>query len=1034
MPETRKAAAPDVGPGTPLARGESASPLNPRYTGAPFVRTWTAEDYNAAPVNYDVLQHPRTGFLYAANNYGVLEFDGATWRVIEMPNAAPARTLAVDAHGRVWVGGSDEIAVLVPDARGTLVAVSMLERLPERERATGLVTLAAAGRDAVYFGTAKRIYRFTPDGPARAWSLPRPIESLTVLGDVVYCGTADGGGFALEGDAFTPVNRASAESSTGAALRARILAARSAASGGYELLTAKGPMRWAGPGSRLVPVSAEAVAYFAAEPAGSAVFLADGRAAFGHVLGGVAVFDRAGKLVQRIERAHGLLGNRVEKLCEDAEGGLWIAQRAGLARVQLDSPFARHTIAQGVDGRPRALHRHEGRLYVAHNEGAAWRDDATGQFHAIGGLTIGLTRFFSVGSRLLATTNALYEVTPEAATPLVRQAFTPLLPLEVAGDSRPWLLGGGATGVSLLAPERNTWRVTGTLSGLHTDVASLLRGLDGFVWGVSDDGRISRIDFRQGPSLDAPVALYGPEQGVPRMRHRDAELLLFGTDVIATSSLWILRYDRASDRFVPETRIAGLPAGVGVTRAHTDGAGTLWLQLSTPSVTLFRIRPDGPPPWHAKPLPLPAVAGLVVNRMYHDEMARTLWVASQGALVSIDLTWAASRTPPAPAVHVRRVETAGRELIFGGATNEAPPTRSGGSRVRVLPPAQDALRFTFAAPAFVGDFLGHAQTLYRTRLDGLETAWTDWSPDTVREFSNLPFRTLTFRVEARGPDGRSGPAETWTFAIAPPWWLTGWAMGGYALLGLSGVAGLVRWRTQRLRRRADELTAIVATRTEELRRSNEELSRLHAIERDEKLAARLDEEKARLELLRYQLNPHFLYNTLASICGTARTNPDATRTMAQRLADFCRLTLTRPDEMDTVHEEVRMMRSYLDIEQARWRDQLQVAIEVGGNARERRLPTFLLLPLVENAIKHGGRTTRGTLRLRVSIQAAGETGLAIEVANTGVWDPARVHPDSTGIGLENLRRRLRRYYPATHEFSIGAKAEWVVAQLTIAAS
>lgn len=978
-----------------------------------------------------------------------------------MPNDGLARSLVVDAGGRVWTGGADEIALLAPDAHGVLTAVSQLPRVPENARAFGLVTFAAAASDAVYFATATRLFRFALDdrSSARAWPLPQPVVSLFLLDGILHCGTADGALLALDAatGSFTPVLPPSSDSPASTrASRTRILAAQLAPDGSALLLTSRGPVRRVAPGAPLLPLAPDATEFFAAEPAESAAFLSDGRMAFGRILGGVAVFDPAGKLVQKIDRAHGLLGNRVEQLCEDAEGGLWVAQRTGLTRVQLDSPYARHTVAQGIDGRPRALHRHEGRLYVAHNEGAAWRDDTTGQFHALGGLTIGLTRFCSVGPRLLATTNALYEVTPEKATPLIRQPFTPLLPLAVPGSAQPWLLGGGPTGASLLAPAGNTWRPVGALAHLPADLASLVRTPDGFVWGMSNDGRIWRIDFRAGPTLDAPVALYGPAQGVPRVRRRDAELFLLGSEVLATSSAWILRYDPAADRFVPESRIAGLPADTGVTRASADADGTLWLQLAEPSVQLFRIQPAGPAAWRAEPLTSPAVSGLVANRLYHDDAARTLWIASQGALVSLDLTWKETRPRPLPAAHVRRVETSNRELIFGGSADRSlNPKLSTLNSPSPLNSSQNTLRFTFAAPVFDGDFLGRAQTVYRTRLDGLESDWTPWSPDTVREFSNLPFRALTFRVEARGPDGRSGPAAAWAFVLAPPWWLTPWAFASYVLAALAAFVALVRWRTQRLRRRAAHLETVVATRTEQLRRSNEELARLHALERDEKLAARIDEEKARLEMLRYQLNPHFLYNTLASICGTARTNPDATRTMAQRLADFCRLTLTRSDEMDTVHEEVRMLRSYLEIEQARWRDQLEVTIDVAPAARDRRLPTFLLLPLVENAIKHGGRTTRGVLRIRIAISitsamatdvgrlaegpstgqltstATPQDTLLIEVANTGVWEPVTAHPDSTGIGLENLRRRLRRYYPGAHEFSIEQEGDWVVAKLAL---
>jgi hypothetical protein len=121
--------------------GETAS-INPRLTGAPLVRTWTAEDYGAAPVSYDLIQHPDNGFIYVANDYGVLEFDGATWRLVEMPNGNSARALAVDPQGRIFVGGGNEIALLAPDSRGILRATSLLDRLPTGDRSVGAVNYA----------------------------------------------------------------------------------------------------------------------------------------------------------------------------------------------------------------------------------------------------------------------------------------------------------------------------------------------------------------------------------------------------------------------------------------------------------------------------------------------------------------------------------------------------------------------------------------------------------------------------------------------------------------------------------------------------------------------------------------------------------------------------------------------------------------------------------------------------------------------------------------------------------------------------
>ena len=194
------------------------------------------------------------------------------------------------------------------------------------------------------------------------------------------------------------------------------------------------------------------------------------------------------------------------------------------------------------------------------------------------------------------------------------------------------------------------------------------------------------------------------------------------------------------------------------------------------------------------------------------------------------------------------------------------------------------------------------------------------------------------------------------------------------------------------------------------------------------LAAQLAEEKTRLELLRYQLNPHFLFNALNSIYGLVYPHSRTAGEQVRRLADFCRTTFTRDgNQWRRLGEELAMLRLYLDIEQARWRDRLVIAFAPDPAADSINLPAFLLLPLAENAIKHGGATSPDVLTLRITTRALGADAVEIEFANTGHWqepDEPRTVP-SHGIGLENLRARLTRCFPGTHQLDITSRDGWV---------
>jgi LytS/YehU family sensor histidine kinase len=140
-----------------------------------------------------------------------------------------------------------------------------------------------------------------------------------------------------------------------------------------------------------------------------------------------------------------------------------------------------------------------------------------------------------------------------------------------------------------------------------------------------------------------------------------------------------------------------------------------------------------------------------------------------------------------------------------------------------------------------------------------------------------------------------------------------------------------------------------------------------------------------------------------------------------------------------------MLTAYLDIEKTRWGDLLHVDLAVTPPAGDAKIPSLLLLPLVENALKYGQATTRDQLKIRLvaRIEADGSNGtngqhgtLAIEIANTGHWvaPTERGVVPSLGIGHENLRQRLQRYYPGAHEFSTESKDGWVTVRLRLRAA
>jgi two-component sensor histidine kinase len=189
-------------------------------------------------------------------------------------------------------------------------------------------------------------------------------------------------------------------------------------------------------------------------------------------------------------------------------------------------------------------------------------------------------------------------------------------------------------------------------------------------------------------------------------------------------------------------------------------------------------------------------------------------------------------------------------------------------------------------------------------------------------------------------------------------------------------------------------------------------------------ASRLAEQlaHARLDALRMQLNPHFLFNTLNAVTVLVREqNTRAASRMLELVSDMLRhvLRTDQPHEVP-LKEELRFVEQYLAVEQVRFSDRLQVAWSIDESARSALVPGFVLQPLVENAIRHG--VSRRAEAGRIEISAHLENGdLRLSVSDDGAGVASTRTADGDGIGLANTRERLRTLYGQSASLSIGAK-------------
>lgn len=204
---------------------------------------------------------------------------------------------------------------------------------------------------------------------------------------------------------------------------------------------------------------------------------------------------------------------------------------------------------------------------------------------------------------------------------------------------------------------------------------------------------------------------------------------------------------------------------------------------------------------------------------------------------------------------------------------------------------------------------------------------------------------------------------------------------------------------------------------------------LAEVDRERQLAA-----SAKLDALRAQINPHFLFNTLNTIASKARTDPEAARGLLLRLSDFFRYSIQQQGQFAEFGQEYFLVRTYLTLEQARYGDRLGVHYDIDPQVLTAQVPVLVIQPLVENAVKHGlaPNVDGGTVTLKAKADPLSRTTTVV-VTDDGVGmseesvetllgessqDPAGASDLHSGIALANISARLSRLFGDRHTLRI----------------
>ncbi|MBI1764446.1 MAG: GAF domain-containing protein [Acidobacteria bacterium] len=767
-------------------------------TGLPFVTWFSPQDYRGTPQIWSFAQDDR-GILYAGSGNGVLEYDGTSWRTIATPHSAIVRALDKGSDGRIFVGETGDFGYLQPDKTGAMKFVSLLEFVPQADRAFQDVQAVQTTPEGVYFLARERLFRLTPDGQGwrvKSWKPATGFIRAFYMFGKLYV-TAIGEGLQqLAGDTLKPLPLPELKEQTGdSAIRVMLPHEEAGAQNAQQsLLGLRSGQLFLldDSGSRpvLTPFVTEAAPLLLKQKLYRGAILSDGALGLGTLTGGFLILEHNGKTRRYLDRVAVLPSDGVLGVFIDRVGTLWLGLQNGIAKVEVASPLTEFGAVAGMSAFINDLVRYRGDLYAATTSGIGRLDSATGMFRPVPGSESQATFGLLVhGDRLLASgsRDGILQITGNTATPFLHNEAIDAGSYAMAharqNANRIWL----ATGEGLASFR---WDVAGRwvdegLVAKMPIVRSIVEPEPGLLWLGTESQGVVRVRLQGDSLLNPEVKRFGKADGLPT----DGGVSVHGAAgrVIFASRNGVREFDAATGRFVESKLFGAVPTG-GSPEEYTLATapdGSLWVNFGVRPVLLQR-QSDGSFKMNERILQRIGDGRVI---WLHTDEDGVLWLGGQDRVYRYDPAQVRNSNEGFP-VLVRRV-TAGEQaktlLYAGGGGNAA------AQGVSPVAYGENSLRFEYAAASLEDP----TRNQFQTMLEGFDRDWSAWTLETRRDYTNLPPGSYRFRVKALNALGQAGTEAEYRLTILPPWYRTWWAYCAYAL----ALAGLGYAVTRLIRRR-----------------------------------------------------------------------------------------------------------------------------------------------------------------------------------------------------------------------------------------
>ncbi len=781
-------------------------------------------DYGGHFQNWAVIQDLR-GLIYAANNSGVLEYDGTTWRLISI-NGVTARCLDTDNNGQVWVGGQDEIGFLAPDSLGYMVYNSLIDFAPKIDVNIGMVRQVYATNQGVYFCSNSCIIRLYDDEFTVLY--PKTIFHRTYfVNNKIYSLQPQVGLTVLANDTLTLAPEGTHFENTRIYSMLSydknqiLIATYDDGFWLYELSSIKDGIAVE---SRLSRFKTSNNNFFMQNWVYNGINLPNGNFAFGTYRGGAAVIDKYGDIVQYIGKSQGIQDETVLYLACDKQENIWLALNNGISYSALNSPLTSFSEDFGVQGVLQSVYKYDSTVYISSNMGVFGLNQ--GLFNRVDGILNlswdiqGITTSDKKNHLLVATGDGVYSVDGFKSV-RIRGEAEPAFTIFKSKHHADLVFLGLYDGVGLARYKKGGWQYLGKFADIDGRVEDIVEDSNGYIWFVNRYRGIVRVKSSNPNSLIFDEIKVFTDTENCTSFDGDSKLIFVNNQLLLSCSNGLSYFDYQNDLFKPSYLLGAEfgDGGKGVKILNFDNNGYLWFESYSDfnSRSIERTYLNDEDKYIRNPTELNEIPPMVFYDTYTEENGVT-WIAGADGLYRFDSN-IKNKSLKIPNALIREVLINQNTPLFGGAykydySNKGYFNKNsqGSGGIPKISFSQNSLTFSFSSTLF-----GQEERIaYSYMLDGFDEKWSEFSSSQVKDYTNLPFGRYTFKVKSISVFNVESNIASFSFVILRPWYLHPIVYLAYLLLFVVIVILSIKIKTRILIQSNLKLQDIVEQRTKEI--------------------------------------------------------------------------------------------------------------------------------------------------------------------------------------------------------------------------